>query len=165
MGTHVPMIALWKGHTPVGKQSDALVDFTDFYPTFAEAAGIKLDDSDLKDGLSLYPTLVGETGPQRKWAFCHYQPYWNKVPGQFIRTQQYKLYRDGRFFDIGSGDLDESKDLNEGSSPASSPNFQQLKTLIEKAPTAPTGKGNKSTIDRPTYPDWPTMDPRVSQTK
>ncbi|MCA9129313.1 MAG: sulfatase-like hydrolase/transferase, partial [Planctomycetales bacterium] len=45
-GTHVPLIAYWKGHTPVGTVCDDLVDFTDFYPTIAEAAGIELAESD-----------------------------------------------------------------------------------------------------------------------
>lgn len=41
MGTHVPLVAYWKGHTPVGVESNDLIDFTDFYTTFAEAASLK----------------------------------------------------------------------------------------------------------------------------
>lgn len=157
MGTHVPMIAYWKGHTPVGQESDSLIDFTDFYPTFANAAHVELGDSDPGDGVSFFPSLVGKTGPQREWAFCHYKPYWNKVPGQFVRTQKYKLYRDGRFFDIGSGDLEEAKDLSDAPLTQGSVPFEKLKSLIEKAPPAPTEKGSAKTADRPTWGDWPLL--------
>ena len=157
MGTHVPMIAFWKGHTPVGKDSDALVDFTDFYPTLAQAAGVSLTEGDPKDGVSFYPALTGKSGPQREWVFCHYQPYWNQVPGQFVRTQSHKLYRDGRFFDIGGGDLEERKNLNAPSITMDSAEYQELKAIIDSAPLAPTKKGNKKTIDRPTYSDWPVL--------
>ena len=38
-GTHVPLIAQWKGHVPAGRVSQDLVDFTDFLPTLGEIAG------------------------------------------------------------------------------------------------------------------------------
>ena len=40
-GTHVPLIARWKGHTPSGKALPDLVDFTDFYATLLDVAGKK----------------------------------------------------------------------------------------------------------------------------
>lgn len=160
MGTHVPMIAFWKDHTPSGKESDALIDFTDVYPTFAEAAGVNLKEDDPQDGVSFYSSLVGKDGPRRDWLLCHYQPYWNKVPGQFVRTQNYKLYRDGRFFDIGSGDLDEAKDLSGASLSQTGAALMKLQKLIEKAPPAPKGKGNADTVKRPTWQDWPILDSR-----
>ena len=52
MGTHVPLVAYWKTRTPKGIVLDDLVDFTDFYPTLAEAAGISLGEGDPLDGRS-----------------------------------------------------------------------------------------------------------------
>ena len=52
LGTHVPLIAYWKGHTPRGTVCEDLIDFTDFYPTLAEAAGIELGVDDPVDGIS-----------------------------------------------------------------------------------------------------------------
>ena len=155
MGTHVPFIAYWKGHTPNGASLDRLIEFTDFYPTLAEAAGITLTEGDPVDGLSFYDQLVGKPGKQRDWVLCHYQPYWNKDPGQFVRNQDYKLYRDGRFFHIGGGDLKEEVSLSPGTAGEVGERIRaQLQATIKKAPPPPMGKGSKDTVDRPTYPDW-----------
>ncbi|MEM0925515.1 MAG: sulfatase-like hydrolase/transferase, partial [Planctomycetota bacterium] len=155
MGTHVPMIAYHKGRTPVGKVIRSPVDFTDIYPTLADAAGITLDDSDPRDGISLLPQLYGKGGLVRDWVYCHYQPYWRKIPGQFIRTSRYKLYRDGRFFEPAV-DLKEEVDLSGSLEEASQWEvFERLRSVLELAPPAPTEKNaDKNTKDRPVYPDW-----------
>jgi arylsulfatase A len=41
-GTHVPLIASWKGTAPAGTTCDDLIDFSDFMPTLAEIAGAYL---------------------------------------------------------------------------------------------------------------------------
>ncbi len=159
MGTHVPFVAYWKDHTPAGLQSNRLVEFTDFYPTLAGLAGIGLGDEDPKDGMSFLPELTGAAGPGRDWVLCHYQPYWNKTPGQFARNGRYKLYRDGRFYDI-SKDLDEEHPLDENSASADArTGRQQLQAVLDQAPPAPVGKGDRNTVHRPTYPDWQRMLP------
>ncbi len=155
MGTHVPLVAYWKNHTPAGKQVDSLVEFTDFYPTLAEAAGVALGAGDPIDGLSFYHHLIGTSGKERNWVLCHYQPYWNKTPGQFVRNQAYKLYRDGRFFDIGSGDLKEAHDLADNNlGEAGAVARKSLTAIIKRAPPAPQSHGDKDTVERPIYPDW-----------
>lgn len=156
LGTHVPMIAYWKGHTPEGKVLDDLVDFTDVYPTLADVAGIELDETDPVDGFSLLPQLRGEKGTPRDWMFCHYQPYWNKQPGQFVRTAEYKLYYDGRFYKPAD-DLDEKKDLSRSmNSERQMEIHRRLQSLLETAPPAPTEPGSVKTKDedRLIYPDW-----------
>jgi arylsulfatase A len=155
MGTHVPLIAYWKGKTAGGSVLSDLVDFTDFYPTVAEVAGIQLGKTDPSDGRSFLPRLRGEKGSPRNWALCHYQPYWNKKPGQFARTQQYKLYRDGRFFSVPN-DLKEVNDLAQGDlKPETKTARQQLQNVLKKCPPSPTGKHGKEAKDRPVYPKWP----------
>ncbi|MDB4614543.1 sulfatase-like hydrolase/transferase [bacterium] len=158
MGTHVPMVAYWKGHTPEGKVLDDLVDFTDFYTTFAQVAGVKTGESDPIDGISFLPQLNGEPGTPRESIFCHYEPYWNKTAGQFARTAKYKLYADGRFFQPPS-DLNEETNLSKSlTNEARKTVHQQLQSVLESAPPAPksdgTKKGNRETKDRPVYPDW-----------
>jgi hypothetical protein len=87
--------------------------------------------------------------------FLHYQPYWNAQPGQSARTQQYKLYRDGSFFDVPE-DLDESNDLNRASLSGSATVAKKMLTdVLGKAPPAPTEPGSRTTVNRPTYTDWP----------
>jgi arylsulfatase A len=100
-GTRVPLIAYWTGTTPEGQVNKDLIDYTDFLPTLAEVAGANLPDVFL-DGKSFYPQLLGEKGTPRDWAACYYPlGGWNRSnPSMFVRTQRYKLYDDGRFYDV-----------------------------------------------------------------
>ena len=155
MGTHVPLVASWPGKSPRGSVIDDLVDFTDMYPTFADAAGVSLGNNDHIDGRSFLPQLFGQPGHPRDFVFLHYQPYWGAQPGQFARTQQYKLYRDGGFFDVPK-DLEESNNLHSDSLSGSAAKAQQMLTgALNEAPPAPTEPGSRTTVDRPIYADWP----------
>jgi arylsulfatase A len=152
MGTHVPLIASWKGRTPAGIKCDDLVDFTDFYRTFADAAQVSLGEKDPLDGVSFLPQLTNKEGEKRDWVLCHYQPYWNKKSGQYLRNQTYKLYRDGRFFEVPK-DLQERNNLSTGLERAETQR-QKLQQDLDKLPPAPAEKGNRNTKERPVYPDW-----------
>lgn len=110
-GTHVPLLAYWQGTTPVGKELDDLIDFTDVLPTIIEAGKGSLPKDQKYDGTSFLPQLKGQTGNKRDWIFCHYQPRWGKLHNSSTRwtqTHQYKLYQDGRFFDIQNDVLEKS---------------------------------------------------------
>lgn len=161
MGTHVPMVAYWKGHTVSGAVLNDLVDFTDVYPTLAATAGIELQQTDPFDGRSFLPQLKGEPGDPRDTVFCHYEPYWNKTSGQFARTAQYKLYRDGRFYEPPI-DLEEKDDLSKtpvGQSQLAAK--QHLQSVLDSAPPAPgKEKKGRTTEVRPVYPDWPKLKQR-----
>ncbi|MEZ6092364.1 MAG: arylsulfatase A, partial [Pirellulaceae bacterium] len=131
------------------------IDFSDVYPTLAEAAGIPMPASDTIDGRSFLPQIQGKPGDPRPWVFCHYQPYWGRFEGaQFVRDQDFKLYRDGRFYRIAS-DLTESNAL--GSAP-STPTAQASRSKLAKglqwAPPAPAIEGGPNASRRPVYPDW-----------
>lgn len=154
MGTHVPLVAQWKGKTPSGTVSQDLIDFTDFYTTFAQAAGAGLDDTDPIDGRSFLPQLQGKSGNPRAWVLCHYEPYWNKVAAQYARSGDYKLYRDGRFFNVPN-DLEEANDLSSSGDPAAVAVRQTLESFLKSCPPSPKGKkANRDTKDRPVYPKW-----------
>jgi len=151
-GTHVPFVARWKGHTPAGTVLPDLIDFTDFYTTLAEAADAETTDDDPIDGRSFLPQLRGLPGHQRDWVLCHYQCYWNKKPGQFARTARYKLYRDGRYYEVPV-DLDEQQDLAAEISGEADTVRQQLQQLLQQCPPVPPGAQGKNATDRPLYPD------------
>ena len=110
-GTHVPLIVYWPEKIIEGKRYDGLIEFSDFFPTIADIAGIEVTS----DGRSFYPLLTGGEYVSRKTAFVHYDPRWsnnvNQFRNQFIRTIDYKLYQDGRFFNI-SDDLLERYPIN-----------------------------------------------------
>ena len=108
-GTHVPLIAYWKGVTPTGQICDDLVDFSDFAPTFVEIAKVSLESTNKMDGQSFLPQLCGKKRKPRDWVFCHYDPRWGKwVKTRFARDKRWKLYEDGRFYDITTDPLEEN---------------------------------------------------------
>ena len=116
-GTHVPFVASWKGQFSDGKVSQDLVDFSDFFLTIAEAMDASVPEELVLDGRSFLPQLRGEKGSPREWAFCHYDPRWgnrDKWKGRFARDQRFKLYLDGRFYDVPADVLEENGlDLND----------------------------------------------------
>lgn len=68
-GLKVPMIAVWPGKIPSGKTSDFRAMTMDLFPTMQQAAG--LDPSKSIDGVSLLPTLSGQSQPELRthWFF------------------------------------------------------------------------------------------------
>jgi arylsulfatase A len=71
-GTHVAFVAYWPGHIAPGKNSN-LVDFVDFMPTIADAAGIgKPTTYGPIDGISFYKQLLGDTSAARQYSYNWY---------------------------------------------------------------------------------------------
>lgn len=138
-GTRVAMIASGPGVIRGGRVVNDLVDFTDILPTIAAAGGASLEQltNELKlDGHSFLPQLQGQPGESREWVFCHYtrnghpvrpkreaqvqkalkkqrQARAKKQLGRFARNQRYKLYDDGRFYDVLQ-DVLEQRDIPPG---------------------------------------------------
>lgn len=95
IGTHVPLIASWQGKIKPGSRSSALVDFSDFLPTLGQLASA---DVPLPiDGNSFVGALEANDFRQRTFAFSE-----RKDGRAWVRTQRYKLYRSGKFFDVQS---------------------------------------------------------------
>ena len=105
-GTHVPLVANWKGTTPTAVCDD-LVDFTDFLPTLAQTTGAVVPDSLKTDGRSFFPQLCGKRGDPREWVFCHYFRDPGNPVKRFARDKRWKLYQNGRLFDLQSDPLEE----------------------------------------------------------
>ncbi|WP_339729521.1 sulfatase-like hydrolase/transferase [uncultured Gimesia sp.] len=59
-GTAMPFIVNCPGTVPSGVQTDALIDFTDLLPTFAELGGGKLPPEREVDGKSFVPLILGK---------------------------------------------------------------------------------------------------------
>jgi arylsulfatase A len=93
-GSRVPLIASWPGTVPAGKVLKDLVDFSDFFPTFAEAAGAKLPQGVTIDGRSFAPQLRGQPGKPRDWIFVQLGRQW------YVRSQGWKLTESGGLFDM-----------------------------------------------------------------
>ena len=110
-GIHVPFIASWPQSPGKGMVYDELIAFSDFFPTLADIVGREVES----DGASFYPLLTGKKQQPRTSAFVHYDPRWgdrvNKYRNQFTMTTDYKLYQDGKFYNISS-DLKEENPLD-----------------------------------------------------
>jgi arylsulfatase A len=103
-GTRVPFIANWKGTTPAGLTCEDLVDLTDVAPTLVRLAGGELPERPPLDGHPFAPQLRGRPGEPRQWVYSQLGE------ARFVRTRRWKLYGDGRLFDI-LADASERRDL------------------------------------------------------
>jgi len=102
-GTHVPLVISYPEGGQTGVVSSDLIEFSDFLPTFSEAAKTSIPQG--IDGRSFYKLLSDQRYKPRKSIFIHYYPNTTKVSdrsGCFVRTTDYKLYTDGRFYDMKS---------------------------------------------------------------
>ena len=135
-GTHVPLISNWPGTTPAGKVCDDLIDFSDFLPTFAELAGGKLPDGVTIDGRSFGPQLRGKKENPRKWAYCQWQ---GKA---WVRTKKWKLYRDGRLYDMQEDPLEKSPTLPDNDTAQTSSMRKELRAVFDNLKTQNTSEGN-----------------------
>lgn len=109
-GTRVPFIAQWGSRTN-GTVCDDLVDCTDFLPTIMQVAKTALPGHRICDGRSFLPQLVGDEGDPRDYIYQWHNP----LPGhgkknykleEWAQTKRYKLYTDGRFYDVEADDLE-----------------------------------------------------------
>ena len=107
-GTHVPLIANWPGHVAAGSRCDDLIDFSDFLPTLAELGKVSLPESETIDGHSFTTSLWGDGRTARQWAYSE-----GRSGRRYARTQRFKLYSSGEFFDMLS-DPDEQHARSHG---------------------------------------------------
>lgn len=115
-GTHVGFLASLPGVIPPGSVSETLVDFADVFPTLLEVAGVPTPPTVKPDGVSLAPAWGGQ--PRSKEAiYCWYQRNGvRQKASQHSRNARFKLYADGRFFDVIE-DPAEQNDLATGEAP------------------------------------------------
>lgn len=134
-GTHVPLIVNWPGTVPKGIVTDALVDFADFLPTLMEASGREPHSAMELDGRSFYRQLLGDAdAPTREFAFKFGCRNGGKgalpVHGYWARTHRWKLYSNGRFYDV-KNDPNEKRsiELNSASAEAIAAHEQLMRVL------------------------------------
>jgi arylsulfatase A len=122
-GTHVPMITSWPGKIPTGKVNRDLIDFSDYFPTLMDVAGVAISQPSELDGRSFLPQLLGQPGNPRQWIYVWYYrngdvdgDYKDKQAGEYALTRTHKLYLDGRFYDIAQ-DPQEKRPLKDHALP------------------------------------------------
>lgn len=98
-GTRVALVGYQPGTIPKGQVTNRLVEFSDFLPTIATAAGAGIPQG--LDGVSFLPTLHGNPAKPREPIYVYYWPRPERgKPLRFARTHSWKLYGDGRMFNV-----------------------------------------------------------------
>ena len=124
-GTHVPLVMIWPEKMKKGKVTGNLVEFSDFFATFADI----VDDHSKNDGHSLLSYLQGKKYEPRDQILVHHDPDWSKHVNQyrnrFSRSREYKLYQDGKFFHIPS-DPEEKTPISESELKKKTKKIKQL---------------------------------------
>ncbi len=126
-GTHVPLIAYWRGHTTNGVDS-SLIDFTDFVPTLAQLGETNKKGFGVTDGVSFYHNLMGNVGINRDWVFCHFNSHPEDGEGKsqsadrftrWVQNTTYKKYdtiafpywKEGQFMNFTKDLLEPTTDI------------------------------------------------------
>jgi arylsulfatase A-like enzyme len=133
-GARVPLIANWHGVTPEGQVVKDLVDFSDFYATFAEVAGVALPRGVVIDGHSFAPRLRGQPGKPREWAFVQLGSRW------YVRSPGWKLNEKGDLFDMKDAPFVEKAVPSDGESPEAVVARRHLQAVLHSLNPA-GGKG------------------------
>ena len=89
-GFRVPTIARWKGKIPAGATRDRVSGFEDWLPTLLDIAGAKDSTPKDIDGLSLLPTLRGESQSERPFLYREFPDYSGQ---QSVRVGDWKAVR------------------------------------------------------------------------
>src|SRR3954466_955158 len=132
-GSRVPLAAYWPGHTPAGKVNNDLIDFSDFFATFAELTGAKLPEGVTLDSHSFAPQLQGKNGTPRDWVYV-------ELNGKsYARDKRYKLTNKGELFDLSEAPFKEIPIAKDSEDEAAAKARKDLQAVLDEHPTA-TGK-------------------------
>jgi hypothetical protein len=120
--------------TPAGKVLNDLVDFSDFFTTFADLGGAKLPEGIKVDGHSFAPQLRGEAGTPRDWIYVQLGTQW------YVRNKGFKLTESGELFDMSDAPFAEKPATNE----PEKTKLQAILTQLNPASGTPAGDGSES---------------------
>ena len=154
-GTHVPFVVSWPGAITPGQVSTDLIDFSDILPTLADLGGAEVPQDRVIDGRSFLPQLKGEKGNPRDWVFGWYsytgdRDSWIR---RYARNREYKLYHDGRFYNIPADELEQNKLTPEQIDTKTKAVQDKLRAVIDKIyadeANFPYAKKSKSVARKP----------------
>ena len=145
--SNVPMIVNWKSQIKQGFNSDAMIDFTDFYATFEDILNLDYQQS---YGKSILPLMTNNNYNERDVLITYYDPIWGSAGlgrGVYAQNKEYKLYKNGNFFNF-SNDLYEKNPIDVNKlSETDNEIYLLLKTSLDSIPDLPEYNHN-SWIER-----------------
>lgn len=126
-GSDVGLVVNAPGLVPGGR-TIPLADFSDLLPTFCDLAEAELPEDHVIDGRSFADAILGKAdkGP-RDWIFNQYGE------DRVVRNHRYKLYSDGRLFDV-EADFDEEHDLAKSQAPGHQRAKAELQAVLDSLP-------------------------------
>jgi arylsulfatase A len=152
-GTHVPLIASWPAVMKTGQVNRDLISSVDILPTICAAAGVPAPAG--IDGVSFDQQLRGFVGTPREWLYSWYSPRQSRdlTVREFAFDQDYKLYRDGRFFDLSSDPMEKSPlDIKLLAEPASTAASKLQKVLNQFTQARPAELDQAFEESKPAVP-------------
>ena len=114
-GTRIPLILSWPGTIKRGSTCDDMVHVQDFGPTLLELAGADDPARAPCDGVSFAPQLLGKPGTPREHFIgygAHESIWLDRIRAElgkpdlqayrqvWVHGRRFKLYNDGRFYDL-----------------------------------------------------------------
>ena len=142
-GTRVPLIVSGKG-VKKGKLLEDLVDFSDFYTTFADFAGAPLPTGSKIDGRSFAPQSQGKKGSPRDWIYVQLGKNW------YVKEKVWKLNQSGELYDLKNAPFEEKLIAEGAGGPAGSEARKRLATVLAelnpqggKVDNVPAGNNQK----------------------
>ena len=137
-GSRVPLEVNWRGVTPAGKVNHDLVDFSDFFATFADLGGAPLPEGVKLDSHSFAAQIKGEKGTPRDWVYV-------ELNGRsYARNARFKLTNRGELFDLSEAPYKEIPVPSDTTDPAAIAARKQLQEVLKDHPAAPGGPGKKA---------------------
>ena len=134
-GNHVPMIVSWPKKMKKGRVEECLIEFSDFFPSLAEIAGVEIPPN---DGRSFFPLLRGKEYDQREWVFIHYDPMWsdflNNQRNRYVRSENHKLYQDGRMYYLPDDSFEKDTIIQNDLSEEDLSIMKNLREVLDRAP-------------------------------
>ncbi len=91
-GFRVPLVVRWTGKVPPGTRSGRVCGFEDWLPTLLELAGARDRVPAGLDGISMAPTLLGRSQPERPLLYREFPAYGGQ---QLVRTGDWVGIRQG----------------------------------------------------------------------
>jgi arylsulfatase A len=131
-GTHVPLIASWPAVMKQGRVSRDLISGADILPTLCGAAGLPVPE--IVDGVSFLAQIKGEKGTPREWIYTWYSPMHgsNSTTKEWALDSVYKLYGDGKFFDLSKDPYEEKPLVKNALDTVAAAAERKLAGVIEK---------------------------------
>jgi len=109
-GLKIPFLVQWAGKVKAGSVSDFVFYQPDIMATLAEVSGTKAPED--TDGLSILPTILGNTEDQKKHKMLYWE-YGNQVAARFGKWKAIKAKKDAEWalYDLGK-DISETADVS-----------------------------------------------------